>query len=140
VANYVDCATGWAWPNLVRRELIYRSSTGLRLFRINSTIRACRLGMYVGKTGRTTQLKVGRIVDCNATVRVGYGGGRCALFKDQIVIGTPGFSAGGDSGSIVWSWDSSRNPVGLLFAGSSTHTIANKMYRVLAALDIQLYT
>lgn len=138
--NYVDCATGWAWHRLVRRELVYRSRRRLRFFRINSRIRACRRGMLVGKTGRTTQLRRGRIVDCNATVKVNYGGGRCALFRDQIIIGTRGFSAGGDSGSIVWTWDPRRNPVGLLFAGSRTHTIANKMWRVLRALDINLYT
>lgn len=50
------------------------------------------------------------------------------------------FSAGGDSGSVIWTWNRSRNPVGLLFAGGGAFTIANKMAKVLSALDIRLYT
>ena len=140
--NYVDCATGWAWPSRVRRELVYLRGGARRLFRISSRLRVCRPGMIVGKTGRTTQLRTGRVTDCNATVRVNYGGGRIALFRNQMVIrGLRGsFSQGGDSGSTIWTWDRSRNPVGLLFAGSSTHTIANHMWRVVRALDINLYT
>lgn len=145
-ANYVDAATGWAWPRLVRREMIYRSSGGLRLFRISSQVRPCRRNMLVGKTGRTTQLRVGRVTDCAATVRVNYGGGRVALFRRQIIIRGVGnrtpFSAPGDSGSVVWSWDRRRNPVGLLFAGNSSNniTIANHMSHVVRFLDINLYT
>lgn len=140
--NYVDCATGWAWPDRVRKEMIYRSSSGLRLFRISSQIRSCQRNMVVGKTGRTTQLRVGRVTDCAATVRVNYGGGRVALFQRQIVIRgiNQPFSAGGDSGSVIWTWDGRRNPVGLLYAGSSTITIANHMSHVVSALDINLHT
>jgi len=140
--NYVDCATGWAWHRLVRKEMIYRTSRGLRFFRISSRIRGCRRGMIVGKTGRTTQLRVGRIVDCNASLWVNYGGGRKAFFRDQVVIRgiNRNFSAGGDSGSIIWTWDRSRNPVGLLFAGGGGYTIGNKIWRVLRYLDINLHT
>lgn len=140
--NYVDCATGWCWSGLVRRELVYLSGTTRKYFRISSVPRSPATGMVVGKSGRTTQLKSGRITDTNATIQVNYGGGRIALFRDQIAItGTQGlFSAPGDSGSIVWTWDAQRNPVGLLFAGGGNVTFANKMSRVLAALDINLYT
>ena len=140
--NYVDCATGWAWPTRVRRELVYLRSGVRRLFRISSSIAGCRRGMLVGKSGRTTQLTVGRVTDCSATIRVNYGGGRIALFRDQIAIrGLRGnFSAGGDSGSSIWTWDGRRNPVGLLFAGGGGVTFANKMTRVVRALDINLYT
>jgi hypothetical protein len=98
--------------------------------------------MLVGKSGRTTQLTVGRITDCSVTIRVNYGGGRIALFRDQIAVrGFRGnFSAGGDSGSSIWTWNSRRNPVGLLFAGGGGITFANKMTRVVSALDISLYT
>ena len=98
--------------------------------------------MIVGKSGRTTQLRAGRITDCNASIRVNYGNGRVANFRDQITIrGLRGdFSQGGDSGSVVWSFDARRNPVGLLFAGGGGFTFANKMNRVLAALDINLRT
>jgi hypothetical protein len=74
---------------------------------------------------------------------VNYGGGRVALFRDQIAIRGSGgtlFSAGGDSGSSIWTWDAFRRPVGLLFAGGGGITFANKMTRVVAALDINLVT
>ena len=140
--NFVDCATGWCWHKLVRRELIYRSGSQWRFFRISSRPRACRVGMIVGKSGRTTQLTAGRITDCNASIRVNYGNGRVGNFKDQITIRglRRDFSRGGDSGSVVWSYDGRRNPVGLLFAGGGGFTFANKMSRVLTALDINLWT
>ena len=141
-SNYVDCATGWCWSNLVRREMVYRSGGSLRFFRINSRIAGCRRGQWVGKTGRTTQLTRGYVTDCSATIRVNYGSGRVALFRDQMAVrATSGnFSAGGDSGSAIWTWDGTRYPVGLLFAGGGGTTFANKMTRVLRALDIVLYT
>lgn len=141
-ANFVDCATGWTWHRRVRREFIYRSGGQWRYFRVSSQPRACRVGLQVGKSGRTTQLTVGRITDCNASIRVNYGNGRVANFRDQITIrGVRGdFSRGGDSGSLIWSWDGVRNPVGLLFAGGGGFTFANKIHHVLSALDINLYT
>ena len=75
-------------------------------------------------------------------MNVNYPGFGTGLFKDQIAITGPGmpFSAGGDSGSLIWTWDSSRRPVGLLFAGGGNTTFANKIGAVLNALDIYLYT
>jgi hypothetical protein len=141
--NYVDAATGWCWPDRVRRELIYLSGGQRHFFRIGNTPIAPQLNMAVGKSGRTTQLTRGTIIDVSATIRVNYGGGRLALFSDQIAIrGASGtlFSAGGDSGSSIWTWDAARRPVGLLFAGGGGITFANKMSRVVAALDINLLT
>jgi hypothetical protein len=142
--NYVDCATAWAWPTRVRKELVYLSGGRRRFFRVSSRIRGCQRGLLVGKSGRTTQLTVGRITDCTASLWVNYGGGRRAFFRDQMVIASAQqgrrFSAPGDSGSLIWTWNRTRNPVGLLFAGGGGYTIANKISRVLAYLDIQLYT
>ncbi len=141
-ANYVDCATGWCWSNLVRRKLVYLRSGQRRFFRVSSsTIRPLR-NMPVGKSGRTTQLTFGRVRDTSATIRVNYGGGRVALFRDQIAVrsGSGLFSTGGDSGSLIWRNDRTRNAVGLLFAGGGGTTFANKIDRVLTALDINLYT
>jgi hypothetical protein len=140
--NFVDCATGWCWPNLVRRELIFLSGGQQRFFRIGSVPVAPALGMAVGKSGRTTQLTNGRITGVGATVNVNYGGGRVANFRDQIAIraSSGDFSAGGDSGSSIWTFDSARRPVGLLFAGGGGITFANRMDRVVAALDIVLFT
>jgi hypothetical protein len=141
--NYVDCATAWCWPDRVRRELIYMANGQPQFFRIGSAPIAPIINCPVGKTGRTTQLTRGTIIDVSATIRVNYGGGRVALFADQISVrgaGGTDFSAGGDSGSSIWVWDSNRRPVGLLFAGGGGITFGNKMSRVVAALDINLYT
>ncbi len=141
--NYVDCATGWAWPDRVRRELKYESGGKELYFRVGSTPVAPAVNMIVGKTGRTTNLTQGRIVDISATIRVNYGSAGVALFKDQLTIrstSSAAFSAGGDSGSLIWQWRSGLPPVGLLFAGGGGYTFANKIQRVLPALDIRPYT
>jgi hypothetical protein len=138
--NYVDCATAWCWPDRVRPELIYYYY-GWRLFRISNQVAWAQLGMNVGKSGRTTQLTVGRVAGLNWSGWINYGVGY-AYFANQIDIrGYYGdFSRPGDSGSSIWTWDSVRRPVGLLFAGGGGVTIANPMWYVVSALDINLYT
>jgi hypothetical protein len=140
--NYVDCATGWAWHDRVRRELIYLSGGAQKFFRVGSNPIAPALGMTVGKTGRTTQLTQGKITAVNVSVNVNYGGGRVAHFRDQFAVraATGDFSAGGDSGSLIWQWAAGVRPVGLLYAGGGGTTFGNNISRVLAALDIRLYT
>jgi hypothetical protein len=140
--NYVDCATAWAWPSRVRRELMYLSGGVPSYFRVGSTPVAPSLGMLVGKTGRTTQLRMGRVTAIGVSVNVNYGGGQVGHFQDQVaIVGTNGdFSAGGDSGSLVWRWSADRAPMGLLYAGGGGTTFANLITRVVAALDIRLYT
>jgi len=97
-----------------------------------STTIAAAVNMKVMKYGRTTEHTKGRVQAINATVNVGYDSG-VATFTGQIVIGGGGFSAGGDSGSliVVEKGQDARKPVGLLFAGSSTSTIANPIDAVL---------
>jgi hypothetical protein len=140
--NYVDCATGWCWPDRVRRELIYLSGGAAYFFRISHQPAYPQLGWLVGKSGRTTQLTAGRIVAINWSGWVGYGAHGRAFFTGQFVVqGTNGnFSEPGDSGSSVWTWDAYRRPVGLLFAGGGGFTICNPMPWVVSALDINLYT
>lgn len=140
--NLLDCATGWCWPDRVRREFIFRSGGAWQYFRVGSVPVAASVGLAVGKSGRTTQLTSGRVIDVNASIQVNYGGGRVANFRDQITIrgSTTVFSQGGDSGSLIWTWDSARRPVGLLFAGGGDFTFANKIGHALDALDIALYT
>lgn len=141
-ANIVDCATGWAWPDRVRKELMYISGGVIQYFRVGSTPVAATLGMQVGKSGRTTQLTRGGVTAVAATINVSYGGGRVARFTNQIAVRTPGsdFSAGGDSGSLIWTWDARRAPVALLFAGGGGTTFGNPIATVLARLDVQLVT
>ncbi|MGW0810794.1 hypothetical protein [Nonomuraea sp. NPDC002799] len=137
--NYVDCATGWCWPDRVRPEIGYLDSDRVKLFRIGNQIATPTLGMAVGKSGRTTQLTSGQITGINWSGNVNYGSVGQAYFENQLLIQS-NFSAGGDSGSCIWTWDAARNPVGLLFAGGGNFTIANPMSQVVAALDINLVT
>ena len=92
------------------------------------------VGTIVQKTGRTTNYITGRITAINATVDVGYGGGRVARFFDQLV--TTNISAGGDSGSLVLTLDNVA--VGLLFAGSSVATIVNQIENVRSLLRVEV--
>lgn len=93
------------------------------------------LGLAVTKYGRTTGLTQGTITGINATLSICYEVYiifcvRSATFQDQLII-TPGsFSDGGDSGSLIVS-TSGVQPVGLLFAGSTQQTIANRIDLVL---------
>lgn len=92
------------------------------------------LGMAVQKSGRTTQYTTGNILQVDVTVDVQYGAGQTARFTDQLMAGV--MSQGGDSGSAVL--DNDKNLVGLLFAGSDSTTIINRMENVFSALGLSL--
>lgn len=99
-------------------------------------------GMSVQKYGRTSGLTEGEVVAINATVEVNYGPAGIACFTDQVIV-TPGsFSRGGDSGSLVVSRSPNKNndvrPVGLLFAGSETISVANDIALVLSAFGVAI--
>lgn len=102
-------------------------------------VRPAARDMVVHKFGRTTSYTVGRVTSVETDVTVAYDTGHF-LFEDQIIIvglnGKP-FSAGGDSGSLIMERGTNHS-VGLLFAGSPTHTIANHLGDVLDALDVTL--
>ncbi len=140
--NYVDAAVGWCWPDRVRRELIYPAGGSYYLFRIGSSPIYPQLGWTVGKTGRTTQLTQGQIVATNWSGYVNYGSPGQAFFVGQMVVqsSSGNFSAGGDSGSVIWGWWSGLPPIGLLFAGGGGYTIGSPMPWVTYLLDLNLYT
>jgi len=92
------------------------------------------VGDLVKKTGRTTNLSIGRVISVDATVDVGFGTAGSARFRDQII--TTNISAGGDSGSLVTSLDDVA--LGLLFAGSSVVTIVNHIETVRALLRVEI--
>ena len=92
------------------------------------------LGMAIKKSGRTTGLTTGEIQQVDVTANVQYGAGRIARFSDQLLAGA--MSQGGDSGSAIL--DNSNNLVGLLFAGSDTTTIINRIENVFSALELSL--
>lgn len=142
-ANFVDCATGWCWPDRVRRDHVYhRGGSTARFFKIGNNVVEPRVNMVVGKSGRTTDLTQGTIRATNVSVNVSYGSAGVGHFRDQFSVRSTGasdFSAGGDSGSIVWQWQTGVAPVGLLFAGGGGTTFCNRLSRVLTALDISLF-
>jgi len=105
-----------------------------------SWTREAELGMAVQKYGRTTGYTTGRVSGINATIDVNYRMGT-ARFEGQVVISGNGFSAGGDSGSLIVSKGmlmQDRRPVGLLFAGSANSTIANPIDEVLDRFGVRI--
>ena len=98
------------------------------------------LMLAVQKYGRTTGLTRGKVTGLNAILDVNYRTGR-ARFVDQIVVTGEGFSAGGDSGSLIVTdgrGRKDRRPVGLLFAGSPNTTIANPIDLVLDRFGVSV--
>lgn len=139
--NFVDAAFGWAWHERIRGEQYYLSGGSAAYYRTGTAPLAASLGLTVGKSGRTTGLTQGRVTQIGVSVNVNYGGGRVALFRNQIAIQSVNanpFSAGGDSGSLIWHWAAGVRPVGLLFAGGGGTTFANPIGAVLSALNIRL--
>ena len=125
--NYVDAAIAEGEFQDLNREIYWIGYVN----QINSNP---KVNDVVTKTGRTTNFSTGTISSINATVDVNYGGGLVARFANQIV--TTFMTAGGDSGSLLC--DINRNAVGLIFAGSSTVSVANRIANVQSLLGIRL--
>jgi hypothetical protein len=102
------------------------------------------LNKGVQKFGRTTGHTTGTVTETNVTVSVCYvprGMFSCAeaaTFTGQIGISPGSFSAGGDSGSLIVTNDAGKDLVGLLFAGSSTRTLANPIGPVLQRFGVSI--
>jgi hypothetical protein len=132
--NLVDAAMIEVDPQDVKSEIV---DIG-----IPKGIRQAQLDMLVQKSGRTTCHTTGGIVTgVDATVGpISYGTGKTAYFRDQIIISKEGFSAGGDSGSLIL--DEEGYAVGKLYAGSETEniTISNHIHHYLDLLDAELVT
>jgi len=94
------------------------------------------LGLKVRKSGRTTGLTSDEITQVYVTVQVSYGAGKVAVFTDQLLTGA--MCAGGDSGSVVV--DGANHVIGLLFAGSKSATIINRIQNVVEALGVDVHT
>jgi Peptidase family S64 len=107
----------------------------------SSVVMAPSVGLSVAKSGRTTGFTTGTVASINTSVSVQYQAG-CGQGKkfvvsytNQVVINSSTFSAGGDSGSLIVTNTSNHQPVALLFAGSSTTTIANPIGQVLTQVS-----
>jgi len=137
--NKVDAAIAQT-----RNGAVDPSGSILNIGQVSSLTALPAVGLPVQKMGRTTGLTSGVISAVNVTVNVSYNtacgiGSQTAKFTGQIMISTPGFSAGGDSGSlIVEDCSPYPRPVGLLFAGSDTVTVANPIGTVLSSLKVQM--
>lgn len=127
--NLVDAALAEAAYHDIDREIHWVGN--IRAWRRKANV---TVGTLVQKSGRTTNYTVGRVIAVNATIDVGFGGGKVARFLDQIV--TTNMSAPGDSGSLISTLD--EVAVGLLFAGSSVATIANQIENVRALLRVEV--
>ncbi|HZO86946.1 MAG TPA: hypothetical protein VFB38_01305 [Chthonomonadaceae bacterium] len=100
---------------------------------------AAAIDMVVHKFGRTTSYTVGHIVSADADVKVDYDTGQYVFAGQMLVVGLNNqpFSDAGDSGSLIVE-RSTGQAVGLLFAGSSSHTIANPIETALSLLNVTL--
>jgi tetrahydromethanopterin S-methyltransferase subunit B len=92
------------------------------------------IGDKVWKVGRTTGFTEGTVADLDWAGYVQYGRGT-AFFEDCILVEGEGFSQGGDSSSPVQKGDLT---VGMLFAGSSSHTIVCKIENIEAIGRVKL--
>ena len=97
------------------------------------------VGRNVVKSGSATGLTCAPILAINATINVQYQKG-CNSgttftmnYVNQVDIPGVGFSAAGDSGSLIVTQDTA-DPVGLLYGGSDSDTVANPVADVLAQL------
>ena len=98
------------------------------------------LGTAVQKYGERTGLTHGIVCLTDFDVDVTYTSTKVAHFIDQIgVCNSHGqFSNSGDSGSLVVTDDSSKDAVGLLFAGGGRYTFANPIDDVLSDLGVSI--
>ncbi|HYM60603.1 MAG TPA: hypothetical protein VEZ11_06900 [Thermoanaerobaculia bacterium] len=130
--NDVDCAIAEATAlNLVTNAILQIGPP--------KGVMPAAIDMTVHKFGRTSFYTVGRIASTNTDVQVGYSIGTLVFRSQIIVVGAAGgsFSAAGDSGSLVLERTSNK-AVGLLFAGSASHTICNHIELVLQKLGVTL--
>src|SRR5438094_337585 len=133
--NATPSDDGYGMPS----SKIYGDANGDGLFDDRNAL----LGLHVQKYGRTTHLTHGQITAVNATVMICYAASgltctKSARYVDQFIIEPGTFSGGGDSGSLIVTDDGNLNPVALLFAGSSTVTIANRIDLVLNRFGVSI--
>ncbi len=135
-ANVVDAAIAMS-----SRAMLHNSTPSDDGYGIPSSLTVAAFpGQRVKKYGRTTRLTHGAVTEVNVTADVCYEllvliCTKVARFTGQIGIATPGFSDGGDSGSLIVT-ETGNNPVGLLFAGSANLTLANPIDAVLDAFGV----
>jgi hypothetical protein len=97
------------------------------------------IGEQVAKSGRTTGLTCSTVSATNMSTSVTYqtkcngGTSFSVTYRNQVAVSGGGFSAGGDSGSLIVD-ELTADPVALLYGGSDTDTVGNPVADVLTAL------
>ncbi len=132
VMNKVDAAVAKALQaSLITKEIL---CIGVPQGKVRA-----KIDMVVHKFGRTTGYTVGRVTSTATDVTVQYETGNFTFQNQIIIVGLSNkpFSDAGDSGSLILE-RGSQKAIGLLFAGSPTHTIANHIADVLRALHVTL--
>lgn len=97
------------------------------------------IGEHVAKSGRTSGLSCSTVAATNLSTSVTYqtqcngGTSFTVTYRNQVSVSGGGFSAGGDSGSLIVD-QGTADPVALLYGGSDTDTVGNPVGDVLTAL------
>lgn len=123
--NYVDAAVAVANND---KEI---SDEIVGIGRLNG-YKSAMENQRVRKSGRTTGITEGEVIDVHATLEVDFYGN---IFKFSNSIVTGYMAAGGDSGSILVDKDT-NDAVGLLFGGSDTITVYNRIENVMSSLGV----
>lgn len=123
--NKVDCAVGLPIEeaDLLEEILDIGKPAGFAETHITDVIK---------KSGATSDLTRGTVVDTEGASRVNYGSLGTALFDDQII--TTAIASPGDSGSLVFN--EKNELVGALFGGNDDFTIVNKISNIIDALGL----
>ncbi len=125
--NVVDCALATPLNDGDLSDEIL--GIGVPATSINSSI---SVGDQITKSGRTTGVTTGTVLDTAASIKVYFTEAEYLQFDEQIIaenMGSPG-----DSGSLMM--DMSHRPAGLLFAGSDNFTCFNKILPICQKLGI----
>jgi hypothetical protein len=137
--NTMDAALALVGPN----EVSGSTPDGAAYGAPSTTTQVATVGMGVQKYGRTTGHTFGTVAEVNVTVSVcirtrgPFTCAEAATFVNQFTVSDGSFSSGGDSGSLIVTTQGAR-PTGLLFAGSSTRTIANPIDVVLDYFGVSI--
>lgn len=124
--NIVDCAVAKPVnPDLIGEEII-------DIGRV-SGVGVAREGMEVRKSGRTSGVTSGDVTAVGVTLKVDLSDEETGWFSDQVVADL--MCQPGDSGSLVLNKE--NQAVGLLFAGSDTHCIFNRIQNVMDYLEVE---
>lgn len=135
-ANEIDAAIALVGENIqtiVEPEII-------DIGRPQKTLKSALKYQSVRKHGRTTGHTVGVVMALGVDIWVSYPPHGRVWFEDQISItgvGSAPFSQGGDSGSLIVD-AITLEPVGLLFAGGGSMTLANSIDKVLSHFSVNV--